>query len=142
MRISIRGSWFVAALLLLAGCGGNGDEARIEDQVESLVDALNGHDLAAAGKLYTDGTLAPVTVGGDSSAIYRMIAIPSGSDFEATNVQSIIAGDQARTSFDLTGKVRHGDSLAGTMTLRLKMELQKMGEEWKFVAGTEGQETM
>jgi hypothetical protein len=129
------------ALVILGGCAKNDDD-RIKDQVGKLVDALNRHDTAAAGKLYTDGVLAPVTAGGDSSAVYRMVAIPGGSDFEAQNVQSIIAGDQARTSFNLTGKVHHGDSLAGTMTVRLRMELAKSGAEWKFVPGTEGQEAM
>jgi hypothetical protein len=130
-----------AALLFLAACG-TSDEGRIKDQVENLIAALNKHDTAAAAALYTDGTLAPVAIGGDSSAIYRMFTIPGGSDFEVRNVQSIIAGEEARTTFDLSGKVHHGDSLAGTMTVRLKMDLQRSGKDWKFVPGSEGQESM
>ena len=133
----------VVGVAMLAGCGGKGGpEGVIEAQVDHLIDALNDHDLAAAGKLYVDGTLPPVTIGGDSSTIYRMIAIPGGSGFEAANVISVVAGDEARTSFNISGKVHHGDSLAGTMTLRLRMELRRAGDEWKFVPGTEVQETL
>jgi ketosteroid isomerase-like protein len=141
MSNSVIACILLGALVILAGCAKN-DEGRIKTQVEHLVDALNSHDTAAAGRLYADGVLLPITIGGDSSAVYRMFAIPGGSDFEARNVQSIIAGDEARASFDLTGKVHHGDSLAGTMAIRLKMDLKKSGEEWKFVAGSEGMESL
>jgi len=125
--------------VLLAGCS-TSDEDRIQSMVGDLADALNDHDPAAASQLYAGGAVVPVTSAGDSSAIYRMLHIPGGSDFEVTNVQSTVAGDQARTSFNLAGKVHHGDSLAGTMTLRLRLELEKQGEEWKFLPESEGQE--
>lgn len=127
------------AALMLAGCAGSNDD-HIESRVHELVDALNKRDQAAAGALFAGGALQPLTLSGDSSAIYRLITIPGGGEFDAENVSSSVVGSNAQTTFDLTGDVRRGDSLMGTMTLHLKLELQKDGEDWKFVPGGEIQQ--
>lgn len=127
------------AAVMLAGCAASNDD-NIEGRVHDLVDALNKRDQAAAGALYAGGALQPLTLAGDSSTIYRLITIPGGGEFDAENVSSSIVGTNAQTTFDLTGDVHRGDSLVGTMTMRLKLELQKEGKDWKFVPGGETQQ--
>lgn len=131
--------FLASAALLLAGCAASSED-NIEGRVHDLVDALNRRDQAAAGALYTGGGLQPLTLAGDSSAIYRLLTIPGGGEFDAENVSSSVVGNNAQTTFDLTGDVHRGDSLVGTMTMRMKLELQKEGEDWKFVPGGEIQQ--
>ena len=105
--------------------------------VEELVTALNNGDQPAAAKLYVDGAIHPLTLTEDSSVVYRLLTIPGGNDFQAENISTTVVEDNAQTTFDLSGDVRRGDSLVGTMTLRLKMQLEKVGQQWKFVPGGE-----
>jgi|GEM_PF-6521036 len=132
--------FLVIGLLFLAGCSVSDDE-RIEEMVEDLAGALNSGDRDAAARLYADDSLHPLTLSGDSSTIYRLLTIPGGSDFEVENVTSAVIMDNAQTTFDLIGEVHRGDSLVGTMTLRLKMELEKVGDGWRFVPGAETRES-
>lgn len=130
----------ILLLALIAGCSSSND-ANVEDLVDDLVDALNRHDQGAASQLFTEGRVEPLTSSSDSSVIYRLLTIPGGNDFEASNIETVVAGDQGRATFDLTGTVRHGDSVAGTMTLNLQYEVEKGAQGWKFVAGSESQRT-
>lgn len=126
----------IPLLLLVAGCSAS--EGRgVEAVVDELVDALNSHDRAAAASLYADGKLEPMTSSTDSSVVYRLLTVPGGGDFEAEEVETAVIGDQARAKFALTGTVNHGGVEAGTMTLRLQMELEKGAEGWKIVPGSE-----
>ncbi|MEO5929059.1 MAG: hypothetical protein ABIR47_03915 [Candidatus Kapaibacterium sp.] len=123
---------------LLSGCAG-GDEGKIDRMVGDLASALNHHDTAAAGSLYDHGSLLPLNDDGDSSVVYRMLHIPGGSGFEASNIKSVVVGDHARTDFDLGGKVSHKDSVSGVMSVHVKIQAVRRGGEWKFNAGSERQ---
>lgn len=137
-KIAMKYYIVLALCALLSGCA-KSDEGKIDRMVEDLAGALNHHDTAAAGALYDRGSVTPLNDEGDSSVVYRMLHIPGGSGFEASNIKSVVAGDHARTDFDLGGKVRHGDSVSGTMSVHVKLQAVRRGGEWKLNAGSERQ---
>lgn len=123
-------------LLLLCACTAT-DESRIGDTVDGLVDALNERDTAALARLHSDGSIAPVNAAGDSSVVYRLVTIPGGSGFEAGDVAATVLGDRAQAQFELAGSVERSDEIMGRMTIRLGLDLEKRGEEWLIVAGSD-----
>lgn len=118
------------------GCAG-GDDAVIEDTVDDLVDAMNKRDRVAAGALFTSGSVEPVNAAGDSSVVYRLLTIPGGGDFSADRVRPAVIADRAQVQFDLTGKVERSDEVVGEMTVRVSLDLQRAGERWMIVAGSD-----
>ncbi|MBC8145397.1 MAG: hypothetical protein H7X80_07410 [bacterium] len=122
--------------IAIAGCA-SGDDANIESTVDELVDALNDRDRIAAGTLFTNATIEPVNAAGDSSVVYRLITIPGGSDFEASGLQTSVIADRAQATFDLAGRVERSDEVIGEMTIRVGLDLERKGEGWQIVSGSD-----
>jgi hypothetical protein len=130
-------SLLLASAILLASCAAS-DESRIEATVDDLVDALNAADRAAAGTLFVDGALDPLNAVGDSSVVYRLVTIPGGNGFEAENVKATVMADRAQAEFDLSGSVQRSDEVVGRMTMRVGLDLQKVGDEqWRIIPGSD-----
>jgi hypothetical protein len=132
---------FSLSLYLLLGIAAascaTSDEARIESTVDDLVDALNDHDTAAVGALFRGGAVAPVSPAGDSSVVYRLATIPGGGGFEAGDVDATVMADRAQARFDLSGNVERSDEVMGEMTLKIGLDLERAGEEWRIVPGSD-----
>src|SRR5207249_612811 len=79
------------------------EESKIEGTLGHLVDALNARDEAAIARLYVDRRIEPVNAVGDSSAVFRMLHIPGGSDFESSNVSATVIDDRAQATCYLSG---------------------------------------
>jgi len=120
----------------LAACSSS-DESAVEATVDDLVDALNDRDTASLARLFSDGSVAPVSPAGDSSVVYRLATIPGGSGFEAGNVVATVIEDRAQAQFDLAGSVERGDQVMGEMTMRVGLDLERSGEQWRIVPGSD-----
>lgn len=107
--------------------------------IGDLVSAINEHDRAAAASLFTGNRLEPVMPGGDSSAIYRLMFSSEGTDFETHTIESSIQNDSAQATFYLTGKVKRSDTVAGTLMIKLHLNLERVNGDWKIVSGSERQ---
>jgi hypothetical protein len=127
--------------LLFVSCAPN-EEDHIETVVDDLVTALNGHNLPDASKLYSGENIPAINANGDSNTVYRFLSIDGAGDFEVRDVESVIVEDRAQTSFVLTGKMTRGDTTVGEMGVRLRMELEKVNDAWKFIPGQEKQEAV
>jgi hypothetical protein len=126
--------------LFFISCSPSEDD-RIEDVVDDLVSALNGHSLSDASKLYSGENIPAINDNGDSNTVYRLLALEGARDFEVRNVESVVVEDRAQASFVLTGKMTRGDTTVGEMGMLLRMELEKVNDSWKFIPGQEKKET-
>jgi hypothetical protein len=126
--------------MLLLCCKASEDD-RVEQVVDHLVVALNHHSIEDAAKLYSGGRIPAINDGGDSNTVYRLLTIPGGEKFEATDMQTALLDDHAQASFTLAGTLKRGDSTVGTMGMRLKMELEKVDGRWLIIPGNEQRET-
>ena len=126
------------AVIALAGCSdGSEDEELIEETVYELVDAMNSRDEIAAASLFTSGTIEPVNAAGDSSVVYRLLTIPGGEDFKARSLSTTVLDRRAQSQFDLEADVSRGGSTVGTMTMRVGLELERVGQVWRILPGSD-----
>jgi hypothetical protein len=122
----------------VAGCI-HTEEGEVKGVIGDLVTAINDQDRAAAATLFTGRRLDPVMPNGDSSAIYRLMFSSEGTDFESHAIEAQIQRDSAETTFYLTGKVKRSDTVAGTMMIKLHLNLERVDGEWKIISGSERQ---
>ncbi len=128
----------LALSFLLSGC-----EVTEEDKIHALIGrlekAIDHRDSVAAAECYM-GAITAVNGAADTNLIYQMLHLKGANDFSIDNDSVTVIGENAEATFDLSGDMHHADTLAGRMSVRVSVEVERIKGEWKIISGSERRE--